>query len=114
VTAAVRRLIVSVADLDAALALYRDVLGLEPTGAQGELAFLRTADGLEVMLHRRATVASPAAVAIGFLVDDLDAVVERWRSAGGGVIDPPATQPWGERMAVVQDADGHVVCISAR
>lgn len=110
----VRRLIVSVAALEPALALYRDVLGLAVRSRQGELVSLATADGLEVLLHERPTTPSPAAVAIGFEVDDLDPVVERWRAVGGAVVDPPAEQPWGERMAVVRDADGHVVCISGR
>lgn len=110
--AGIARIIVSVENLDRALALYRDVLGLEVTRQFGELAWLSTREGVEVMLHERPTIASEASVSIGFVIDGLDAVVESWTAAGGRVIDPPAAQPWGERMAVVADADGHVVCIS--
>jgi predicted enzyme related to lactoylglutathione lyase len=110
----VLRLIVSVEHLERALPLYRDVLGLELTRRHGELAWLATNDGLEIMLHERATIASENALSIGFVVDDLDAVVAGWAERGGRVIDPPELQPWGERMAVVTDADGHVVCISGR
>ena len=44
-------------------------------------------------------------------LEDVDAVVAAWSASDGGVLDPPETQPWGERMAVVRDADGHVVCL---
>lgn len=111
-SAGIARLIVSVEQLDRALALYRDVLGLELARQYGEFAWLTTREGVEVMLHERPTTASETAVSIGFLADDLDGVVARWAAAGGRVIDPPALQPWGERMAVVADADGHIVCMS--
>lgn len=108
------RLIISVSSIDAALVLYRGVLGLGLTGRSGELAWLRADDGTELMLHERPAAASEAAVAVAFAIDDLEGTVARWETAGGTVIDAPITQPWGERMAVVRDADGHVVCLNAR
>lgn len=111
-TVGIARLIVSVEQLDRSLALYHDVLGLQLDRRYGEFAWLSTSEGVEVMLHERPTTASEAAVSIGFSAHDLDGVVARWADAGGRVIDPPELQPWGERMAVVADADGHVVCIS--
>ncbi|PII83265.1 hypothetical protein BMH32_03430 [Leucobacter sp. OLJS4] len=113
-SAGLHRLIVSVSSIDAALALYRGVLGLRLTGRSGELAWLRTDDGTELMLHERPAEASDAAVAIAFAVEDLEGTVARWEAAGGTVLDAPITQPWGERMAVVRDADGHIVCLNAR
>lgn len=110
----IARLIVSVENLDRALALYRDVLELEVTRRFDELAWLSTNDRVEIMLHERPTIASMAAVSVGFVVDGLDAVVEDWTTHGGRMIDPPELQAWGERMAVVADADGHVVCLSER
>ena len=110
----IARLIVSVQSLDRALVLYRDALGLTLKRQHGEFAWLSANDGLEIMLHERATFASPTAVSIGFVVDELDLVVAGWVDRGGSVIDAPTLQPWGERMAVVADADGHVVCISGR
>lgn len=110
----IARLIVSVEQLDRALDFYRNVLGLDLDRQYGEFAWLSSEEGIEIMLHERPTTASETAVAIGFVVDDLDGVVAAWASGGGRVIDPPAAQPWGERMAVVADADGHVVCISER
>ena len=107
------RLIVSVNSLDAALAFYSDVVGLTLQNRSGEMAWLGTSDGVQVMLHERPTVVPQnATVSPGFFVDGVDAVVAAWAARGGVVIDPPAQQPWGERMAVVRDADGHVVCLS--
>jgi predicted enzyme related to lactoylglutathione lyase len=109
---AIARLIVSVEQLDRSLVLYGDVLGLRLTRRSGEFAWLSTQEGVEVMLHERPTTASETAVSIGFVANDLDGVVARWASEGGRIIDPVALQPWGERMAVLADADGHVVCVS--
>lgn len=110
--ARVVRVIVSVADLDRALALYRDVLGLDgPAG--GGFAHLALGD-VDLMLHERESVPSDLAVAVGIGVGDVDAVTAAWVAGGGSVVDEPADQPWGERMAVVRDADGHLVCLVQR
>ncbi|MEC4611805.1 VOC family protein [Tsukamurella tyrosinosolvens] len=111
-TASISRLVVSVSALDPALAFYEGLLGLRRTAGAGELARLATTDGIEVMLHERPATPSDTAVAIGFAVADLDGVVGTWTARGGAVVDPPEERPWGERMAVVRDADGHVVCLS--
>jgi hypothetical protein len=36
--------------------------------------------------------------------DDCDAAIERLREAGVAVVDEPADQPWGERMAFHEQA----------
>jgi predicted enzyme related to lactoylglutathione lyase len=106
--------IVSVGALDAGLRFYRDVVGLPVVRSSERFAWLSTAEGVEVLLHERPAAPSDAAVAVTFAVRDLDAAVASWRAEGGAVVDPPETQPWGERMAVVRDADGHVVCLTQR
>lgn len=105
------RLVLSASSLPAALDLYAGVLGLDVERTADGFAWLRTADGVELMVHERPAVASDAAVAVTFALPDLDAAVDRWVAAGGAVVDAPAAQPWGERMAVVRDADGHIVCL---
>lgn len=109
--ASLRRIVVSVSSLPSALRLYTDVLGLSTERIGDGFAWLRTTEGLEVMLHERPAVASDAAVAAAFAVPAVDAITERWVAAGGTVVDAPADQPWGERMAVVRDHDGHIVCL---
>ncbi|KXP07829.1 VOC family protein [Tsukamurella pseudospumae] len=111
-TASISRLVVSVAALGPALAFYEGLLGLRLARAAGELAWLTTGDGVELMLHERATRPSDTAVALGFLVPDLAGTVDAWTARGGAVVDPPEERPWGERMAVVRDPDGHLVCLS--
>ncbi|WP_308820100.1 VOC family protein [Pseudonocardia alni] len=110
--AGIQRLVVSVANLERALGLYRGVLGLEVTARQPELAFLRTSDHVELLLHERPVERGDAAVAIGFSVVGLGSTVDQWVAGGGSVLDPPGRQPWGEEMAVVRDVDGHVVTLS--
>ena len=52
--------------------------------------------------------------AMWIYADDYDAAIERIRAAGVAVVDEPADQPWGERMARVLDPDGNEVLIGAR
>ncbi|NMD54540.1 MULTISPECIES: VOC family protein [Tsukamurella] len=111
-TASISRLVVSVSALGPALAFYEGLLGLRLTRSAGDLAWLVTADGVEVMLHERPATPSDSSVALGFAVPDLDTVIGTWTSRGGAVVDPPEERPWGERMAVVRDPDGHLVCVT--
>jgi lactoylglutathione lyase len=45
---------------------------------------------------------------------DCDAAVERLRAGGARIVEEPADQPWGERIARVHDPDGNVVIIGSR
>ena len=108
------RIVLSSSSLADALDLYGGVLGFAVERRSDGFAWLRTADGTELMVHERPTEPSDAAVALTFAVTDLDTVVAAWVGAGGVVVDAPAEQPWGERMAVVRDSDGHIVCLVGR
>lgn len=110
----VQRIVVSVSSIDRALEFYRGALGLALKDRAGELAWLETGDGVEVMLHERQASPSDTAVAIGFSTVALENAVERCVGAGGVIVDPIQTRPWGERMAVIRDVDGHIVCVSER
>ena len=105
------RAVISSRSLDATLPVYESGLGLAVEARADGFAWLRTADGVELMFHERPASASDAAVALTFAVDGLARAVERWTAAGGKLVDAPASQPWGERIAVVRDADGHLVCL---
>jgi catechol 2,3-dioxygenase-like lactoylglutathione lyase family enzyme len=109
-----QRMIISVADREKSLALYRDALGLAVTYEQGDMVMLAVPGGdVEVLLHQRPPTAGMAGVAVSFLVDDVDTTTAAAGKAGASVVDPPADQPWGERQAVLTDPDGHVVCLVA-
>ena len=43
-----------------------------------------------------------------------DQAVERLRAAGVRIVEEPADQPWGERVATVADPDGNTVIIGQR
>lgn len=104
------RLVVSVTDLERALGFYHLLLGLPATCVPG-FAFLEGGAGVELMLHERESAPSDSAVAGSFRVADLDGCVAAWTARGGVVVDEPTDRPWGERMAVVRDPDGHLVCL---
>ena len=105
------RVIVSVADLARSRTFYREMLGLTEVTAHGDLAVFKIGDGLDLNLHQRPSSPSDTAVAVSFVVDDLDGLCARWKQTGGQIIDEPEDRPWGERMAVVRDPDGHLVCL---
>ncbi|MFJ3959198.1 VOC family protein [Arthrobacter sp. NPDC090010] len=109
-SAALTRVVVSVRALEPALAFYRDLLGL-PAELSPGFAMLRADNGVEVFLHERESEASDLSVAATFTLPGLDSVCERWAGQGGIVVDAAETRPWGDRMAVVRDADGHLVCL---
>jgi len=109
-----RRIIVSVAELDRALALYRDALGFVEESRTDEVAMLGVPGGeLQLLLHRRPPTPGMFGVTASFAVDDVDASAAAAARAGAAVVDAPADQPWGERQAVLTDPDGHVLCLVA-
>ena len=110
--------IITTADLAAALAFYRDLLGAtvsyEFPGPDGEPGYV----GLELGdahlgIGRDPAASAPPSERFSFWVyaEDCDAAVERLRGAGVRILEEPADQPWGERMARVADPDGNVVII---
>lgn len=105
------RVIVSVTDLGQSLSFYEDLLELPCANRGNGVAMLTIGDRLELLLHQRKSVASDLAVAASFTVAALDELCARWEKAGGTVVDQPAAQPWGDRMGVVRDPDGHLVCL---
>lgn len=113
------RLVLTVSDFDAALALYRDALGLEEQEAwedqAGRIALLvagaatielvdeaqaEAIDSIEV--GRR--VAGP--VRIAFEVADSAAAGERLAAAGAEIVAGPTDTPWNDRNVRLQTPDG--------
>lgn len=116
----------SVADLERSLAFYGATLGGTETyrfPADGPPAFVvlrvGTSDiglgrvGTDPPLHGRPL--RPAAghrIELCVYVDDVDAAVEALRAIGAEVAYEPAEQPWGERIAYVEDPDGNLVMLA--
>jgi len=121
-----------IAERAAALAFYRDALGLEPFGELGSDGIpepLRFAvnDGLTLMLVPTGgfgslligdrEVAEPWACEclLSLDADDapaVDALVERARAAGAEVVAEPTAKPWGY-IGTFSDLDGHLWAVVA-
>ncbi|HWD61993.1 MAG TPA: VOC family protein [Humibacter sp.] len=106
----VRRIIVSVSDLERSLTVYSGALGIPVMWSNDEVARL-DASGVEVMLHRRPPTPGEFGVSASFAVDDVDEAAAKAIAAGCATVRGAGDEPWGERQAVLHDPDGHVVCI---
>jgi lactoylglutathione lyase len=110
--------ILTTSDLGPVLRFYRDLLGAtvsyEFAGPDGEPGYV----GLELGTAHLGIGRDPAATAgpsprfsLWVYAEDCDAAVERLRAAGVSIVEEPADQPWGERVAQVLDPDGNTVLI---
>jgi catechol 2,3-dioxygenase-like lactoylglutathione lyase family enzyme len=113
------RLVLTVEDFEAALAFYRDALGLEELDAWqaepgGHIAILRAgAATLELVDEAQAAaidqievgrrVAGP--VRIAFEVGDSESVAGRLTEAGGEILGGPVETPWRDRNVRVRAPD---------
>jgi predicted enzyme related to lactoylglutathione lyase len=100
-----------VRDWGAALAWYRDVLGLDLLLRVDADAFALFAAG-PVRVALKGGKGQPGASATGgallaFEVDDLDAWIERLARHGAAADGPVKTSPEGYRRALFRDPDGH-------
>jgi lactoylglutathione lyase len=119
--------IVYVRDVARSLAFYRDLLGFEelyrnPADADvPDFVSLRLDESTKVALasHRvpRDLLGRAPGEGIRFelwlYTDEVDAAVERLRSAGVPVLREPESMPWGERLAYVEDPDGNPIALGA-
>jgi len=123
----------AVADLDRALAFYRDGLGLDSRGVvatefegddiapAGAIAMFELQSGLLMALYPRTELAKDANVApaapktgefsIGHLVSgkaEVDALLSQAQAAGATLTDQPHDRPWGIYSGYFRDPDGHL------
>jgi lactoylglutathione lyase len=115
----------SAADLRASIAFYRDVLGgrQEYAFPEDEPVFVTLRLGGSELgigglggdpLHGRPQrPATGHRIELCVYVPDVDEAVETARSAGAPVVLEPADQPWGERVAYLEDPDGNLVLLCA-
>jgi catechol 2,3-dioxygenase-like lactoylglutathione lyase family enzyme len=120
---------VLVHDPDAALAFYRDTLGLEARNdvAREDFRWITVGaasqPGVAIVLTNflngspadrdalAALVAKGALNGVYFHTDDLDASFEKLRAAGAEIVQEPTEQPWGTRDCAVRDPSGNLVRI---
>ena len=80
----------------------------------GVLLGLMPEAGIERLLPSLDTGTSATARAeLYLLCDDLDAAVERARSAGAELLSEAAERSWGDRVAYLRDLDGHVLALAS-
>ena len=116
----------SCADLERSLALYRDLLGGVETYRfpdAGEPAFIALRIGETSELGLGGVAAEPVhgrhqrpatghRIELCVYVDDVDAAFERVRAGGYEAVAEPADMPWGERTAWIADPDGNLVMLT--
>lgn len=121
---------IPVHDPEAALAFYRDALGLEvrnDVSAEGFRWITVGAPGqpVDIVLSQPhggrsqeegdallALVTKGSLQAAMFQTDDLDATFERLQAAGAEVLQEPVSQPWGARDCSFRDPSGNHIKIS--
>jgi len=108
-------------DLDAMASFYEDVLGLIPFNRHQDVMLGRQ---IEEITYQSTYQGGPALTLIkymdskgpqageavqGFITEDLEALVERAKRAGGAVPEPIRTiAEFGIKVAFVLDPEGHV------
>jgi len=113
------RLNIEVGDLKSAISFYTELLGIEGRRQAGSRCYFEcgpvTLQVLDVSSQRQP---HPAAKALYFTVNNLEAVYERAKAlhslsdsdvhdaAGGGIV----VRPWGERSFYAQDSWGNPLC----
>ena len=123
----------AVADLERALAFYRDGLGLESPGvvgtefaaddtnSAGDVVMFQLQGGLILALYPRAELAKDAHIpegparsgefSIGHAVpsrEDVDALLAQAEAAGATLTDRAHDRPWGIYSGYFRDLDGHL------
>jgi methylmalonyl-CoA/ethylmalonyl-CoA epimerase len=113
------RIALTVEDFDAAVALYRDVLGLEQladwSSDEGRVVLLAAGRAtLELFDEAQARYVDSieagrrvsGTVRLAFEVGDSDATAQRLVAAGAEAVASPVETPWGDRNARVLAPDG--------
>ena len=97
------------ANLERAVAFYRDRLGFDER-YRLESAFAVVGLGeLDLGLAAVEELEPPGRASLWLYCDDVDMEVEALRAAGVEIAREPEDMDWGERMAAVHDPDGNVI-----
>jgi catechol 2,3-dioxygenase-like lactoylglutathione lyase family enzyme len=101
-------------DIAAAKRFYQDVLGLELMMDHGWIATYGSHEAMDVQISFASQGGSgTASPDLSVEVDDVDAALERMRSAGFPIEYGPADEPWGVRRFYVRDPFGKLINILA-
>jgi aminoglycoside 6'-N-acetyltransferase len=112
--------IISTRDVRRLLGFYQGLLGGEIRyrfPSEGPPVFVTVrigSDEIGIAASEDASEDAAQRVAMWIYVDDCDLAFARFRDAGVTIVDEPADQPWGERIARLLDPDGNEVIVGAR
>jgi catechol 2,3-dioxygenase-like lactoylglutathione lyase family enzyme len=113
---------IQVQDIDAAERFYVEALGLEVTGrvtnGEGEQLMLeriltvpgspRGATSFILISYPNTPCPAPGVATMGFMVETLEAAIEKATAAGASVDVPPVDMPeYSLRLAFLRDPQGH-------
>ncbi len=99
-----------VANLDAALEHYRDVLGFDIAWVQDSGEIGAVSHG-ECALFLRLTPKPISPVRIWIFADDIDAAHATFVDLGATITEPLETKPWNLRQFTMQDLDGNNIVV---
>ncbi|WP_126425270.1 VOC family protein [Brevibacillus marinus] len=112
--------ILYVKDHERSLRFYRDLLGLHVRAEHGTYVEFDTGSTI-LAINTRDSVRELTSLdipeeqqhsqtfEIGFVVDDVDVVIETLRASGVKIIQEPVKKPWGQTVAYIADPDGHFI-----
>ncbi|GED02620.1 lactoylglutathione lyase [Bacillus atrophaeus] len=115
-----RYVILYVSDGERSLHFYKDILGLTvraqhdtyvefDTGSQ-VLAFNTRKNVREITpLEIPEEAGYSQTFELGFVTEDVGAVIEKLRGEGVSILSEPKVKPWGQTVAYVADPDGHYI-----
>jgi catechol 2,3-dioxygenase-like lactoylglutathione lyase family enzyme len=98
-----------VRDVAVARDWYAHNLGLRDVVRRERFALMSDDDGPRLGLHEGEPVAHAGSVRLHFLVEDVDTLHGALRARGIQFESPPTNMPWGFRVAILRDPDGHTV-----
>lgn len=111
--------IISTSNLSRALKFYRDALDGRVTyqfPVHGEPVYVGLTVGtsqLGLAQDGSAQGGGLQRIALWVYAENCDGAVERLCQHGAGLVEPPADQPWGERVARLHDPDGNLLVVGA-
>ena len=113
--------IISTPDLGRSLGFYRDLLGGKVTyqfpaeGEPGYVALELGSSHLGIGLDASKEAGSGGQrLSLWVYTRSCDRAVNTLRTAGVTIVQEPEDQPWGERMAIVEDPDGNTITIGQK
>ncbi|AWM17986.1 VOC family protein [Bacillus cabrialesii] len=112
-------LILYVSDSKRAIHFYQDILGLPIRAEHGTYVEFETGSTILALNTRESAreitpldipdTSASHTFEIGFVTENVEAVIKRVREQGVTIIGEPKVKPWGQTVAYIADPDGHYI-----